>query len=111
MLYGTYLLLSTSTNARNDALLHHLVHTQLLSGSLRADLNLSHAQREKALAGRISELAGSSKLGKGELAVRTDEKNRATKRIRDGMKSKQKERDKTKLDEVCSFLAIIRKDL
>ncbi|KIJ56731.1 hypothetical protein M422DRAFT_149073, partial [Sphaerobolus stellatus SS14] len=87
------------TNARNDALLHQLVHTKLLSGSLNPELNLTPAQRRKALAGRVLELAGETKLGKGEGDVRAAEKRKAAKRIRDGMMSKQMEREKAALDE------------
>ncbi|KAI0069090.1 hypothetical protein BV25DRAFT_1925886 [Artomyces pyxidatus] len=80
------------TNTQNDALLHRLVHTQLLSASLNPDLNLTPAQRKKALAGRVLELAGSAKLGKGEKAVRAKERDKAAKRVRDGMLEKQTER-------------------
>ncbi|KAF9247219.1 hypothetical protein BU15DRAFT_70053 [Melanogaster broomeanus] len=73
------------TNAQNDALLHRLVHTKLLSGSLNPELNLDHAQREKALSGRILELAGSAKLGKGENTVREEERNKAAKGVREGL--------------------------
>lgn len=93
--------LSGSSNIHNDALLHRLVHTQLLSGSLSPESSLTAAQRRKALAGRVSELAGGSKLGKGEHNVRQDEKKLASKRIRDGMMAKQTERDINSLTEVC----------
>jgi len=80
------------TNAQNDALLHRLVHTQLLSGSLNPELNLTSAQRKKALEGRILELAGSSKLGQGEKTIRAKERDKASKRVREGMLGKQKQR-------------------
>ncbi|KAH9179892.1 hypothetical protein EDB89DRAFT_527592 [Lactarius sanguifluus] len=80
------------TNAQNDALLHRLVHTQLLSGSLNPELNLTSAQRKKALEGRVLELAGSSKLGQGEKTVRAKERDKASKRVREGMLEKQKQR-------------------
>ncbi|KAH9977973.1 hypothetical protein BGW80DRAFT_1456105 [Lactifluus volemus] len=80
------------TNTQNDALLHRLVHTQLLSGSLNQELNLTSAQRKKALEGRILELAGTSKLGQGEKTVRAKERNKASKRVREGMLEKQKQR-------------------
>ncbi|KAH8999294.1 hypothetical protein EDB92DRAFT_1833452 [Lactarius akahatsu] len=80
------------TNAQNDALLHRLVHTQLLSGSLNPELNLTSAQRKKALEGRVLELAGTSKLGQGEKTVRAKERDKASKRVREGMVEKQKQR-------------------
>ena len=91
----------SSSNTHNDVLLHRLVHTQLLSGSPNHELNLTGAQRRKALAGRVLELAGDSKLGKGESNVRQDERKKASKRVRDGMTVKQKERDVNSLTEVC----------
>src|SRR5258708_7377354 len=91
------------TNAENDALLHKLVHTQLLSGSLDFELNLAPAHRRKALAGRITELAGKAKLGKGEKTVRQVERNKASKRVREGLAQKQKERDQQQLEEVLYF--------
>ncbi|KAJ6539262.1 hypothetical protein B0H19DRAFT_1178082 [Mycena capillaripes] len=87
------------TNAQNDALLHRLVHTKLLSGSLNADLNLTPAHRRKALAGRVLELTGQAKLGKGEKSVREGERNKAAKRVREGMLEKQKERQKQQVEE------------
>ncbi|CAL1702183.1 unnamed protein product [Somion occarium] len=62
------------TNLQNDALLHRLVHTKILSGSLNNDLDLTPAQRRKALAGRVLEAAGKVKLGKGEKAKERNEK-------------------------------------
>ncbi|KAJ7499003.1 hypothetical protein FB451DRAFT_1117853 [Mycena latifolia] len=87
------------TNAQNDALLHRLVHTKLLSGSLNTELDLTPAQRRKALAGRVLELTGQAKLGKGEKSVREGERNKAAKRIREGMLEKQKHRQKQQLEE------------
>ncbi|KAJ7507714.1 hypothetical protein B0H11DRAFT_1968289 [Mycena galericulata] len=87
------------TNAQNDALLHRLVHTKLLSGSLNADLDLTPAHRRKALAGRVLELTGQAKLGKGERSVREGERNKAAKRVREGLIEKQKERQKQQLEE------------
>ena len=77
------------------------MHTQLLSGSLDPALDLTPAQRKKALAGRVMEAAGKAKLGKGEAAVRQAERNRAAKHVRDGLVEKQKERQKRELEEVC----------
>ncbi|KAG1770041.1 hypothetical protein EDD22DRAFT_770561 [Suillus occidentalis] len=87
------------SNAQNDALLHRLVHTKLLSGSLNPALNLTHAQRNKALSGRVLELAGKTKLGKGEVAIRAAERNRASKRVREGLLRKKGEREKQELEE------------
>lgn len=92
--------LSFRTNAQNDALLHKLVYTKLLSGSLNTELELTPAQRRKALAGRVLELAGSAKLGKGERVVRQAEKNKAVKHVRDGISQKQKEREIKELEQV-----------
>ncbi|OBZ71798.1 hypothetical protein A0H81_08291 [Grifola frondosa] len=87
------------TNAQNDALLHRLVHTQILSGSLKPDLDLKPAQRRKALAGRVLEASGKAKLGKGENAVRSAERNRAAQHVREGILEKQKERNRKELEE------------
>ncbi|KAF8138572.1 hypothetical protein EV363DRAFT_1153780 [Boletus edulis] len=87
------------TNAQNDALLHRLVHTRLLSGSLNPDLDLNHAQRGRALAGRVLELAGAAKLGKGEGVFRQQQRNKAAKHVRDGLSRKEREQDKKALDE------------
>jgi hypothetical protein len=78
------------------------VHTKLLSGSLDPDLNLTSAQRRKALEGRVMELSGKSKLGRGEKNVRTAEHQRASKHVRDGLMAKKKEREKARLEEVSS---------
>ncbi|OAX43889.1 hypothetical protein K503DRAFT_808281 [Rhizopogon vinicolor AM-OR11-026] len=88
-----------TSNAQNDALLHRLVHTKLLSGSLNPELNLTHAQREKALSGRVLEVAGKTRLGKGEVAVRAAERNKASKRVREGLLRKKDEREKQQLEE------------
>lgn len=85
---------------QNDALLHRLVHTRILSGSLNPELGLTSAQRKKALAGRVLEATGKVKLGKGEGAVRAAERNKAAKRVREGMVTKQKERNEKQLEEV-----------
>ena len=90
------------TNAQNDALLHKLVHTQLLSGSLNPELELTGAQKKKALAGRILELTGDAKLGQGEKIVRRKEHGRAAKRVREGLDDKRVERQEKQLAEVRS---------
>jgi hypothetical protein len=88
---------------QNDALLHRLVHTKLLSGSLNPELNMTPAEQRKALAGRVLEVSGIEKLGKGERAVREQERNKAAKHIREGIAEKQKTRDKRMLDEVSDL--------
>lgn len=88
------------SHTQNDALLHRLVHTQLLSASLNPELELSPAQRQKALAGRVLEISGGAKLGKGETRVRQDEIHKASKRVREGLLAKQQERRVAKLEEV-----------
>ena len=46
------------------------------------------------------ELAGTAKLGKGEKAVIEAERRKAAKSVREGLASKQKEREKQRLEEV-----------
>ncbi|PFH51440.1 hypothetical protein AMATHDRAFT_108535, partial [Amanita thiersii Skay4041] len=87
------------SNTQNDAQLHHLIHTKLLSGSLNSELNMKPAQKKKAFAGRVLELTGAAKLGKGEKAVREAERKRAAKRVREGIADKGKEREKQRLEE------------
>jgi hypothetical protein len=67
---------------------------------LNPELDLTPAHRRKALAGRVLELSGAAKLGKGEKSVRDKERNKASKRVREGIIEKQKERDKQDLEEV-----------
>lgn len=76
------------------------MHTKILSGSLNPDLDLDSAQRKKALEGRVLEVAGKAKLGKGEKTVRTAERNKAARFVREGMVKKQKERNQKELEEV-----------
>ena len=87
-------------NLKNDALLHKLVHTQILSGSLKSDLRLAPAERRKALEGRVRELAGGVKLGQGESSVRREERNKASKRVRMGLERKVDERREKSLEDV-----------
>ena len=61
---------------------------------------MTPAQHQKALAGRVMEIAGHAKLGKGESAVRNKERNKNAKHIRDGLLSKQKARSQKELEEV-----------
>jgi len=84
------------------------VHTKLLSGSLNPELDLTPAQRRRALSGRISELAGDVRLGRGEKSVREAERNKQAKRVREGLLAKEKERQKAKLEEVCAFFPTLR---
>lgn len=76
------------------------MHTKLLSGSLNPELDLNHAQKGRALAGRVLELAGEAKLGKGENVFRQEQRNKAAKRIRDGLIRKQREQEQETLEEV-----------
>jgi len=66
---------------------------------LDPELDLTPAQRRKALAGRVMEAAGRAKLGRGEASVRSAEHRRAAKHIRDGIMTKNQERAKKALDE------------
>lgn len=88
------------TNAQNDALLHRLIHTTLLSGSLNPELDMTSAERRRALSGRVLELTGDAKLGKGETKVKITERNKAAKRVREGLWKKQRERELKQLEEV-----------
>lgn len=98
-------ILTDSTNAQNDAILHRLVHTKLLSGSLNPELELDHAQKTRALAGRVLELTGEAKLGKGESIFRREQRSKAAKRIRDGLVRKQREKEQKALEEVLFALS------
>lgn len=93
-------------NAKNDKLLHNLVHTQLLPSSLNPEMNSSSAQRRKFMEGRIVELAGGAKLGKGEKLLRKEEQNKHAKHVRDGLVEKHRKKQKQKLEDVrpISFL-------
>ena len=84
--------------------MHRLVHTKLLSGSLAPDLNLTPAQRRKALAGRVLEVSGNAKLGKGEHLVRETERNKASKRVREGLLAKERQRHAEEIQEVSISL-------
>ena len=64
------------------------------------ELDLTGAQRRRALKGRVLELTEKTKIGKGESLVRKAEQNKAAKRVRLGIESKQKARMKQKLEEV-----------
>ncbi|EIW82388.1 hypothetical protein CONPUDRAFT_54453, partial [Coniophora puteana RWD-64-598 SS2] len=87
------------SNLKNDALLHQLIHTKLLSPFSNPELSLTHSQREKALAGRVKEVSGKSKLGKGESSTRQEEHNQASQKVRAGLQRKMAERDHNKVEE------------
>ncbi|KZO93260.1 hypothetical protein CALVIDRAFT_486216 [Calocera viscosa TUFC12733] len=87
------------SDLRNDTELHRLIHTQLLSSSLDPMMDLKPSQKRKAMAGRVLEAAGKVKLGVGEIDVRKDERNKAAKRIREGILKKEKERARKDLEE------------
>lgn len=70
---------------------------------------MTPAQRRKALAGRVLELTGGAKLGKGEKAVREAERNKAAARVRLGIVEKQHDREKQQLEEVNYLLYTARK--
>jgi hypothetical protein len=99
-------LINSSSNTQNDALLHRLIHTELLSGSQDSMLNLSAAQRRKALAGRVLELSGSARLGTGQKHVLEKERNKAAKHVRDGLIEKQKARENQELEEVSTVITV-----
>ena len=67
---------------------------------MKSDLGLTHAQRQKALSGRVLELTGEAKLGRGEKLVKREERNKASKRVREGLVRKEKERQQAQLEEV-----------
>lgn len=81
-----------------------MVYTKLLSGSLNPELNLTGAQRRKAIEGRAMELAGKTKVGEGESLVKEAERNKAAKQVRMGIVAKQKERSQKELEEVTRIL-------
>ena len=95
------------TNLQNDVLLHKLIHTKLFSGSLSNKEDLLPAKKRKVLAGRILELTGNAKLGKGEQHVYETERKRAAKRIREGIAQKQRQRTKQELEQVRSHPILV----
>ena len=56
------------------------------------------------MTGRVLELAGEAKLGRGENVFRQEQRNKAAKHVRDGLIRKQKEQEKKALEEVLSAL-------
>ena len=50
--------------------------------------------------GRVMELAGNTKLGQGEKVVRAQERDKASKRVREGLLEKQKQRREKMIQEV-----------
>ncbi|KAI5893771.1 uncharacterized protein SCHCODRAFT_02730497 [Schizophyllum commune H4-8] len=96
------------TNAQNDALLHRLVHTQLLDPNLSNDSKPS--ARRTALLGRLHELASASgaagkstlkqsRPGMGSKVIKTTERNVHAKAVREGLLRKQKELAARKVEE------------
>lgn len=75
---------------------------------MNPSLDLSSAQRKKALAGRVLEAAQYSRMGEGEKVVRTAEHNKAPKNIRFGIIDKAKERRLKELEEVDSITLVER---
>ncbi|KAL1662469.1 hypothetical protein GGF50DRAFT_58857 [Schizophyllum commune] len=96
------------TNAQNDALLHRLVHTQLLDPNLSSSSKPS--ARRTALLGRLHELASASgasgkstlkqsRPGMGSKVIKTTERNAHAKAVREGLLRKQKELAARKVEE------------
>jgi hypothetical protein len=85
---------------KNDRTLFKLIHTKLLSASLDEHSDMNGAKRKKSLEGRVLELATAAKLGKGETTIRKQEHSKAPKHIREGIASKRRERNQTKLEDV-----------
>ncbi|TRM67994.1 hypothetical protein BD626DRAFT_580977 [Schizophyllum amplum] len=96
------------TNAQNDALLHRLVHTQLLDPNL--DTTSAASARRIALAGRLHELASASgasskttirqaRPGAGTRVVLAAERNKHAKAVREGLVRKQRELAGKRLEE------------
>ncbi|KAG8990238.1 hypothetical protein FRB93_003283 [Tulasnella sp. JGI-2019a] len=80
----------------NDKALHRLLHTQLLAGSMSTELDLSPAERRRALQGRVLELSGNAKLGDGVKVLRHDYKVHQPKGQRDLLTAKEKKIDTTR---------------
>ena len=99
--------LHARTLHQNDALLHKLVHTKLLSGSLNHDTDLKPAERRRALEGRVMEAAGHANLGKGQSLLGQAERSKASKKVRVGLERKKHEREKKDLEEVGLALSLL----
>lgn len=61
---------------------------------------MTPAQKRKALEGRLLELAGGAKLGKGESLVCQDERKKASKRVRLGLEKSIEEQKAMRLEQV-----------
>lgn len=85
-------------------MLHDLIQTSLLSGSL-ADpgSSKSSSQKRKALEGRAMELAGIAKRGRGERTLKHAERGKAAKRVRVGMEAKEAEVNAKRLEEASDY--------
>jgi uncharacterized membrane protein YebE (DUF533 family) len=92
---------------QNDTLLHKLIHTKLFSGSLDNKEDLLPDKKRKVLAGRILELTGNARLGKGEQQVYETERKKAAKRVREGIAQKQRQKTKQELEQVRSHLILV----
>lgn len=75
-------------NTRNDVLLHQLVQTRILEPLDHTD-HTKPAHKRKAVEGRVMELTGAVKVGKGEAQLRKCEQNSASKRVREGLAAKE----------------------
>ncbi|KAG8882774.1 hypothetical protein FRB98_003488 [Tulasnella sp. 332] len=80
----------------NDKALHRLLHTQLLAGFMSTELEMTPAERRRALQGRVLELSGSARLGDGLKVLRHDYKAHQPKGQRDLLSAKEKKIDTTR---------------
>ncbi|CAE7111456.1 unnamed protein product [Rhizoctonia solani] len=87
------------SNARNDKLLHELVHSQLLSNPDTFGAKQGSAKRSRTVAGRLLELADDVKIGRGAEALKAKENSHHAKRVRLGLLGKAKEREVKALEE------------
>ncbi|KAJ1311041.1 hypothetical protein OPQ81_009546 [Rhizoctonia solani] len=88
-----------ASNARNDKLLHELVHSQLLSNPNAFDPKKGSGKRSRLVAGRLLELADDAKVGRGAEVLKAKENSRHAKRVRLGLMDRAKEREAKALEE------------
>ncbi|KAL5640916.1 hypothetical protein ACGC1H_001408 [Rhizoctonia solani] len=88
------------SNAKNDKLLHELVHSQLLSNPHVFDAKQGSAKRSRTVVGRLLELADDAKIGRGAEALKAKENSHHAKRVRLGLMDKAKQREAKALEEV-----------
>lgn len=81
-------------------MLQRFIHTKLLTNITASDDDSTPAQRKRNLIGRVEEVAGQVKVGKGEVLTRTSEQNRFSKPIRDGIREKRAKISAARLAEV-----------